>query len=187
VLKESEQFPANKFVQDLLELRIKELDFGPNFKNASERMSELKTVIESFNSFKEHPDEYLSEHFSKQRNKVDLAREKLILKINQMSNMLILEIDLQEKECLISLPKCNLSFLNDDLASAQADLCKWEQDMKYLVVNDNLWTSINTKCSEYMEQLKQSRLEFEENFLAKSCKQKTESHFSDLFIKQLTL
>jgi hypothetical protein len=185
VLKEAEQFPANKIVQDLFELKIKELDFGLSHKNASERLNELSGFLNDYNSIKEHPEAYFSEHFNKQRNKVDLVREKLFLEINKISEKLILKIDLEEELCKASLSKFNLSSLGDDLVSTKADLSKWEQDMKYLVVNDNLWTSISTKCSEYMKQLKRSRLDLEVMFLGKPSELKTESYLFDTFIYDL--
>jgi hypothetical protein len=167
-------------------MKIKELDFGPAHKNAYELVSEMNTFLNDDKSLKEHPDAYISEHFSKQRINVDLAREKLILKINQISEKLISEIELEEKECKANLSKYDLSSLGDDLVNIKADLSKWDQDMKYLVINDNLWTSIITKCSEYVEQLKQSRLKFEEKILGKPCELKTESKLTDIFFKQLT-
>jgi hypothetical protein len=184
VLKELEKFPANKVVQDLFKLRIKELDLGPNHKNATDRVIELNNLIKDCNTMREHPGDYISEHFRKQRNNIDLAREKLILDINQISERLISEMDLQEKKCKGDLS--NLSCLSNDLETIKADVSKWEQDMKYLVVNDNLWTSINTKCSENVKKLKQNRIELEEKLVGKPCELKTESHFLDVFIKQLT-
>jgi hypothetical protein len=186
VLRESQQFPANEVVQDLLKLRIKELDFGPNHKNAADRVNELNNLINDCNSMEDHPDDYISEHFRKQRNNIDLAREKLMLDINQISDRLISEMDLQEKECKANLLKFSLNTFNDNFASIKADLSKWEQDLKYLMVNESLWTSINTKCSEHVETLKQNRMGFQEKLLGKPCELKTDSHFSEIFIKQLT-
>jgi hypothetical protein len=97
VLKDSEQFPANKVVRDLFELKINDLDLGPNHKNASERVTELKDFMNGFIKLREQPDEFVFERFSRQRNKVDLAREKLILEINNFSDLLISKIDSQEK------------------------------------------------------------------------------------------
>jgi hypothetical protein len=185
VLRESEQFPANKVVQDLFKLKFKELDFGPNHKNASDRVNELKNFINDYCSLKEHPNEFIFEHFRKQRNNIDLAREKLFLDINQISDRLISEIDLQEKKCRANLLKFSLNTFSDNLASIKADLEKWEQDMKFLEVNDNLWTSISTRCNENVNTLKKSRMVFEERLLEKSFELKTELNLSDLFIKQL--
>jgi hypothetical protein len=185
VLKGSEQFPANKAFQVLLEFKIKELDFGPNHKKASELVNKLNHFINDYNSLIEQPDEYISEYFSKQRNNVDLAREKLILKINQTSDGLISKIDLEEKECKVNILKCNSLSLDNDFATIKADLTKWKQDVKYLVVNDNLWTSITAKCSEHLEQLKRNRLELEESLLGKPCELETEFNLSDIFINQL--
>jgi hypothetical protein len=70
--------------------------------------------------------------------------------------------------------------------SIKADLGKWEQDLKYLVVNENLWKSIKTKCSQYAGQLMISRLKFEEKILGKPCELKTESNLLDTFTKELT-
>jgi hypothetical protein len=186
VLKEAEQFLANKAFQDLLKLKIKELDFGPNHKKASELVKELTFVINDYINMKEQPEEYICEHFSKQRNNIDLAREKLILEINQLSDKLILDIDSQEKECKAKILKSHLPNTGDDLASIKSDLSKWEQDVRYLVVDENLWTSIKIKCNQHVEQLNQSRLEFGEILLGKPCELKTESYFSDTFIQQLT-
>jgi hypothetical protein len=186
VLRESEQFPTNKVVQDLFHLKIKELNFGLKYKKASERMADLTTLLNDYNTLKEHPDEYITEHFSKERNNVDLAREKLIIDINQISDRLISEIDSKEKESAANLLKYNLSSFIDDSESIKVDLSKWEQNMKYLVVNYKLWKKINTKCSRYVAQLKRSRLEIEEKLIGKPCKLKTESYFVDMFINQLT-
>jgi hypothetical protein len=186
VLKEPDLFPSNQAVQDLLELRIKELDFGPNHKKAYERVHLLKKLVTEYDTLKEHSDEYIFEHFSNQRNSIDLAREKLILEINKISDRLISEIDTQEKDCKANFLKCNLTSTGDDLASIKADLSKWEKDVNYLVVDDNMWTSINNMCNEHVEQLNRSRLEFEEKLLGKPCELKTEFYLSDIFIKQLT-
>jgi hypothetical protein len=186
VLKKSEQFPANKVLQNLLELKIKELDFGPNHKKASEQINELNKLINDYKSLKEHPDEYVSVHFSKLRNNVDLAREKLILEMNQISDRLLLEIESQENECKANLSNCDPSFLSDDTESIKADLSQWEEHMKYLVVNDDLWKSISTNCSRYKETLNTSRSAIEEKAFGKFKKLKTENDISDSFIEQLT-
>jgi hypothetical protein len=186
VLNESENCPPNKVIQDLFKLRIKELDFGPNHKKASERITELNNFLNDYDNLKKDPNEYISAHYSKKRNNIDLAREKLIFKINQISESLISETNLQEKECKANLSKCNLSSFSNDLTNIKAEISKWEQEVKYLVVNDHLWTSITTNCSMHLEQLKRSRMEFEEKLLGSSCELKTESDLSNVFIKQLT-
>jgi hypothetical protein len=142
--------------------------------------------ISDYISLNECPEEYIFEHFSKQRNNIDLDREKLILEINQLSDKLISEINSEEKVCKANILKFNPPLLGDDLASIKSDLSKWEQDVRYLVVNENLWTSITTKCNEHVEQLNRSILEFEKILLGKPCELKTESYLSDTFIKQLT-
>jgi hypothetical protein len=185
-LKELDVFPANKAVQDLLELRIMELNFGPNHKNAYDRVNELNSFINDYNSLNEHPDEHVFEHFSKQRNIIDLAREKLIFEINQTSDRLISEIDSQEKECKAKMSKCNIFSITDDLTKIKADLSKWEKDVRYLVVNDNLWTSISKNCSMHLEALNTSRSAVEEKVFGNFKKLKSEKDVSDTFIKQLT-
>jgi hypothetical protein len=187
VLQESEQFPANKVVQNLLALKIKELDFGPNYKKATERVNELNTFLNDYDNLKKDPEVYISAHFSKQRNNIDLAREKLILEINNTSDRLISEIDSQEKECKANLSKSNMSSLSsDDSESIKADLRKWEQDMKYLVVNDNLWTSISTNCSGHLEALNKKRSAIEEKAFGNLKRLKSEKDISETFIQQLT-
>jgi hypothetical protein len=186
VLKESEQFPANKVVQSFLELKIKELDFGQHHQNAYERVNELNDLINEYNSLKENSEEYISEQFSKERNKIDLAREKLILEINQISDRLISEVDLQEKECKAKMSTCDLPSLSVDLASIKSDLSKWEKDIKCLVVDYKLWKNINNLCSKYVLQLKQSKLECEEKLLGKPFERNKESSLLDFFTKQLT-
>jgi hypothetical protein len=185
-LKELDVFPANKAVQDLLELRIKELNFGPNHKNATERVQELIAFLNNYNSLNEHPDEHVFGHFSEQRRSIDLAREKLILEINQLSDRLISEIDSQEKECKAKMSKRNIFSISDDLTSIKADLSKWEQDVRYLVVDENLWTSISKNCSKHLEVLNKSRSAIEDEAFGKFKKLKSEKDISDTFIKQLT-
>jgi hypothetical protein len=187
VLKKFEQFPANRIFKDFLDTKIKELDFGPHHKKASEQVNELKNLINDFNGLKENSDEYISAHFSKQRNTIDQGRENLIREINQISNRLISEIDLQEQECKASLPKLlNLSTFGDVLTTVKADLNKYEQHLKYLVVNDDLWKIIGTNCSGYMKALNNGRLVIEEKTFGNYKKLKSEKDISDTFIKQLT-
>jgi hypothetical protein len=186
-LKESELFPANIAVRELLEMKIKELNFGFNHKNASDRVHELDTFMNDYKSLNEHPEEYVFEHFSKQRRSIDLARENLILEINQTSDRWISEVNVQEKECKAKMVKCNIFSISDDLTSIKADLSKWELDVKYLVVNQNLWISISNKCSKYLETLNKSRSAIEEKAFGNFKKLKSEKDISDTFIKQLAM
>jgi hypothetical protein len=183
VLKKLAQFPANKAVQDLLEMKIKELNFGYNHRNASERVHELKTFIDDYTSL----NEYVFNHFSTQRNNIDLAREKLILEINQTSDRLISEVNLQEKECKAKMSKCNIFSVKEDLTSIKADLAKWEKDVKYLVVDHNLWKSISNICGRHLDALNKSRSAFEEEAFGNFKRLKSEKEISDTFIKQLTM
>jgi hypothetical protein len=71
------------------------------------------------------------------------------------------------------------------LARIKADLSKWEQEMKFLVVNERMWTGISSMCNVYLQKLKMSQSAIEEEAFGKLKKLESEECISDLFIKQL--
>jgi hypothetical protein len=177
-LKDSEHFPVNKMARDLLLSKLQELDFGADFKMAQTKLENLKWCLNHYEVLKKNPEDFIFEFFNKLRNKVDLAREDLIQKINDCSEKLMSEIAAYEKECRDNIPNLKTNESTDQI---KAHLDKWEKEMSFLKIDNLLWSTIKMKCGEYSEQLMKCTSTFECSIFPSKSKVELEQHFFDVF------
>jgi hypothetical protein len=112
---------------------------------------------------------------------VDLTREELVQNlIARCSDELLKELDVYEKECKSNLPKKNVS-LDLDLRETKTNITNWETKVKHLVVDDDLWKSIQQQSELDLARLKSKNKDFENQmFISKSTKAEIESNFSNV-------
>jgi hypothetical protein len=115
---------------------------------------------------------------------VDLTREELIHKlVVKCSDELIQELNEYEKECELNLPNYFdlMNSFENDLAIMKTNLTKWETEIKHLVVDDNLWKSIQKQSELNLARLKVKYKEVENRMiLGESNKAEIESKFSNV-------
>jgi hypothetical protein len=181
-LKLGESFPVNKLAQDLISNKFTELDFGEDYKQAKQKLSELNQKFQEYTNLKSNPQDFIHEFFSNLRNKVDLERETLIQKINECSEKLLAEIDSYQNECMTKLSSSKAKEpLCVNLAVIKSDLEKWEQELSYLKVDQKLWDSIKQMHVKHWTALESAKFSHENELIkCRLEKFQIEMKFSDM-------
>jgi hypothetical protein len=183
LLKFNESFPTNKVVQDLIVNKFAELDFGEDYKQAKQKVSELEQKIKDFAYMNDYPRDFVHEFFRKKRNQVDLTRETMIQAINEYSETLLAKIEANEKECINKVcfwNKKQHSFVN--LTEIRSDLDRWQKELSYLKVDQKLWERIKQTQVRHLTTLEDARRKVENELIdCHSDKLQIDKKFSDAF------
>ena len=95
----SKKFAPNKTIEKLLEIEIAEVvDLGDIFNKANEEIENLEVSFQEINDLIKDPKNFIFETISKVKRDVDLRREKLKEKIDEISNKIINKLDNYQKE-----------------------------------------------------------------------------------------
>jgi hypothetical protein len=180
-LKSTDQLITNKLAQELLDLRIKDLEFGKVHVQAANNLKELRESINQYEQFRKDPHEVIFAFFDEIRSRVDLTRENLIQKINECSEGLIIELDQHAKECKLSLAILNTKIFDEKLTIIKSDLSKWEKSVRNLVIDEDLWSMITKQSDEYLNGMENmASMHREAIFLGRANRIEIESKFSDV-------
>lgn len=143
--KPANGFIKNKPLEKLIAFQIEKLNFGESYTNAVKSCQVFKKTIESFRTELNDPSAYINKFVSDLKNRVDLKRDEMKLKIDNESQMLIEDLDLFEKACIQDLPKKdNLvvkSREKNDINSKLVDY--WLDSLTRIEINEKEWNTIN--------------------------------------------
>jgi hypothetical protein len=189
LLKESENFPQNKAIENLLEAEISRLNLGNEYHATCAILKDLNSLKDSYENLKSTPEDFVYEKFHAMRQKVDLIREDLIQKINDCSDKIIAEIDSYENECKQNLSRLNPWPKEFDISTIRDELSAWEGKMKKLYYDEELCSTIRDKSKDYKERIKTCHNELIDRILSgKANKYIFENKYSnvvDIFCKHL--
>ncbi len=103
--------------------------------------------------------------------------------------MQLKELDLYEKECIENIPKLRDHSKSAWLVSTKNDLVSSNLKMKWLVVDDALWKSFDTKSKSYLDLLEKLNKELRDKvFLGQERKSLIETKYLnvlDLFCSHI--
>jgi hypothetical protein len=178
-------FPIN---QDLFTLIKLNLHLTEKEKDANELMHKFEVIFNDFNQINKDPENYIFNYISNVRNKIDIERERLVLKINQISDDMLNRLKDFQDECKSNLSR--LESLNTNhslhLEKMQLNCIKWKSQLRTPNLDQNqvneLINEINEmiqvsdeKLSEYKSSILNEKeclfipkcLDFEENLFGK--------------------
>ena len=151
---------------------LKYANFGEIFNKANEEIKNLESSSKKLNDLIKDPKNYIFETISKVKRDVDLRREKLKEKIDEISNEMINKLDNYQKECYENIDKIKLEEKTKDIfKEIESSLDEWtKEDERILVVsNDSKRKEICSKAIELDTKLFNRLNEFKEELMMNKC------------------
>ena len=148
----NKKFAPNKTIENLLEIEIvEEFDFGEIFSQTYDEINNLESSSQKINYLIKDPKNYIFKKISKLKRDVDLRREELKVKIDEISNEMIEKLNSFQQECYYNIDKIKIEEKTKDLVKEiESDLDVWTKDNKrvLLISNDIKRKEIHTKAIE---------------------------------------
>ena len=108
-LTSNKKFSPNKTIEKLLEIEIAKFgNFGDIFYNANNKIKKLESSSQKLNDLIKDPKNFIFETVSKIKRDVDLRREKLKAKIDEISNEMIYWLINFQQECYENIDKIKM-------------------------------------------------------------------------------
>ncbi len=115
-------FPANKMVQNQLELNANKMNQNfSQFNDYKKIIQGLNNKLKAAESILQDPDNYIYEYFNELIRQVDLRRESLFEQVQQSSSKLIEEIEKLKADCMSKSKKATKTIETIDSIKAKLD------------------------------------------------------------------
>src|SRR5690606_23118890 len=89
-------FKINTTIEYLLQVEFDQSEWGENFKAARDECDKLRKLVSEISPLKNDQHFLVNMHFSALRNKVNFKREKLKIKVDQVANKMIQDLNKTE-------------------------------------------------------------------------------------------
>ena len=146
----NKKFALNKTIEKLLEIEIpKCANFGEIFNKTTEEIKNLEFSSQKLNDLIKDPKNFIFETVAKLKRDVDLRREKIKEKLDEISNEMINKLDNYQKECYDNIEKIKIEEKTKDLIKEiESSLEEWTNDNKRMLVvsNDSKRKEIHSKA-----------------------------------------
>jgi hypothetical protein len=131
----NKRFPVNKSVEKMLQLKFGQIYLGEVFENANKEILNLESSLKKISDMVQDPKNFIFEQVSGLRRKVDIRREKIKEKIDNICNKMIQTLDDFQKDCYDNIPDKTLQESNRDLINeVQSKLDEWNANNKHLLL-----------------------------------------------------
>ena len=127
----------------------KEINIGNIFDQVNEEIEELIVSYQQINYLIKDPRNHIFQTISKLKRDVDLRREKLKEKIDDISNKMINKLENYQQECYDNIDKIKIEEKTKDLIKEiESSLNEWTNDNKRMLVvsNDSKRKEIHSKA-----------------------------------------
>ena len=158
-----EGFPLDQHLQNLLDLNINQLEFGPIYNSGKRHLKKLIEKFKEVDLIRNDPQNYIYNYFSDLRIQVELRREEMKNKIDDYSNEIIESIDKFEKECRETSQK--IDELTRELEVSKQTLNKLIQEFDSFDINDKKSSDITYKANELKPKLHSQLHKLKQNLL----------------------
>jgi hypothetical protein len=129
------RFAVNKSVEKLLQLKFEQIYLGEVYENVNKEILNLGSSLKKISDMMQDPRNFIYEHVSELRRKVDLRREKIKEKIDNICDKMIKKLDDFQKDCYDNIPDKSLEESNRDLINdVQSKLDEWNANNKHLLL-----------------------------------------------------
>ena len=181
----NKRFVVNKSVEKMLKLKFGQIYLGEVYENANKEILNLESSLKKISDMVQDPKNFIFEHVSELRRQVDIRREKIKEKIDNICVKMIQKLDDFQKDCYDNIPDKTLQESNRDLINeVQSKLDEWNANNKHLLLhsNDTARKEIELKSIELDKKLHERIKEMESKLLL----DKTWIYFEDnKFIEEL--
>ena len=131
----NKRFVVNKSVEKILQLKFEQIYLGEVYENANKEILNLESSLKKISDMVQDPKNFIFEHVSELRRQVDIRREKIKEKIDNICVKMIQKLDHFQKDCYDNIPDKTLQESNRDLINeVQSKLDEWNANNKHLLL-----------------------------------------------------
>ena len=177
----NQTFCVNKLIERLLEKELHKLKIDTKYKDTLES---FKIEVGRFESVLKEPENFIHEEISELKRQVDLDREKLKSKIDDLADNLIKQLDSYEKKFKAEYKtNVDLVYFNELVESSKKQLEEYEKFLGLFSVSNEEREKQSKESENLIETLQQNLKELKEKlFLNKTIKYKqTRNNLENLF------
>ena len=132
----NKRFVVNKSVEKILQLKFEQIYLGEVYENANKEILNLESSLKKISDMVQDPKNFIFEHVSELRRQVDIRREKIKEKIDNVCVKMIQKLDDFQKDCYDNIPDKTLQESNRDLINeVQSKLDEWNANNKHLLLH----------------------------------------------------
>ncbi len=149
----------------------KNVHFDERTKTAIKVFDDLDILNKDIDLIKKDPENFIYSYFSKEKNKIDLKRETLFAKINDISDEMINKIKQMEIDSKSNLNvKQNLIDSNFDYKKLTEQVLDWKEEIRNPQLNKNRLEKIIDESSDLLKQTENQSFEAKNKILnGKGC------------------
>jgi hypothetical protein len=148
-------FIRNQAIEEQIKASIHCLDFGEEYKNASESVARLAQVFDSLKVLKNDPYSLLDDFLSALKNQIDLKREEMKMSIDERADEQLSGISSFEAECKQGIQQQvdKLKQLENVLDVVSQELDEWTRVLNRLEINQVEWARIKNETEKRCQEL----------------------------------
>lgn len=151
-------FPINKMAEDMVKAQLDSLDFGPEYNESVKSCEKLKQQLDKNEAILSDVDYFIYESIDELKKKVEHKSEKLKLRIDEITQELLDDLDNYEKYCKEKRKsKQDLVSLIDQFKElnegAKKSCEKWKNELNELKVNDEKWKKIKEESEKALDEM----------------------------------
>jgi len=134
----NKRFPVNKSVEKMIHLKFGQTYLSEVYENANKEISNLESSLKKINDMVQDPKNFIFEHISELRRQVDVRREKIKEKVDNICGKMIQKLDDFQKDCYNNIQDKTLQESNRYLINeVQSKLDEWNANNKHLLLLSN--------------------------------------------------
>jgi hypothetical protein len=131
----NKRFPVNKSVEKMLQLKFEQIYLSEVYENVNKEILNLELSLNKISNMVQDPKNFIFEQVSELRRQVDIRREKIKDKIDNICEKMIQKLDDFKKDCFDNIPDKTLQESNRDLIiEVQSKLDVWNANNKHLLL-----------------------------------------------------
>ena len=162
-------FIINEAVSDMIKAQLYNFDFGHQHKETSNSFERLKKQLDKNNLVLNDLEYFIHESIGELRNHVMLKSEQLKLRIDEITQELIDDLDEYEKRCKrqsgdINRTESFISLTNEIKEFDKGAKKMWEDGSRILnelKFDSDKWREIKAKCDETLQKMYKNLKHFE--------------------------
>lgn len=167
---QNKEFKVNEAVAVLIQAQLCKFDFGQQHKDTSKSCNDLKRQLDKNDAMVNDLDYLIHESINELKNRVTLKSEQLKLRIDEITQELIDELDEYERRCKVNCrdkdtDTGNFTSLLNEIKKQNDEAKKswkvWSSVLNELKFDVDKWTGIKLKCDETLESMNEKVKEFE--------------------------
>ena len=136
-------YKVNEAFSQMLELQVNTIKMSPKFDACKRSIDKAAEFVNKIDLVSKDPENFIYEYFEEIKQKVDVQREELKLKIDDYSNEIIGQIDQTKTDCIKMAKEINQ--ITTDIENLRTDLNNLVQRFDSFEFNDEKYEDINSR------------------------------------------